>query len=260
MLDTWFRDLCSSYRSLRDKEKKLVRTFLNFDMKSPLDIAVQDRLALGFVEANRSAVVGELSAAATALIQSKPAEYETKSEGGRRRASMMAFSAANINNADSKSEPQMDSRMLAIQGSQLSQKFNTETKLPNRAIRRASSYDVSSLKTPGGAPLMRAHSNGDTPADATPVASAPKRRLSYSVSVPNAEVAKFSAPIDLPPIEDTSVIADSIDRPTQATVRNTLLEVESDEGRESSMLEEKLLRIGMKKSSSNQKSGCCTIL
>lgn len=276
MLDTWFRDLCSSYRHLRDAERALFREFLVFDMTSKIDIAVQEKLTLGFVEANRSAVVGELSPAATALITSKPEEYDTKSEGGRRRASMLAFSNTNSSGNETKSEPGMDSRITAVQGSQLSTKLNTEAKLPNRAIRRASSYaqpgSAPMMSSPGGTPLMRAHSNGDSPAEPTSPPAVPKRRASYVVKVPNADAPKWN-PVskDLPPFaeqsgsnQDSRTLRD-IERPmllSDAKSSTDRGDNFSDDQRESG-LEEKLLRIGMSDNDKNKKkagAGCCIIL
>lgn len=267
LLDTWFRDLCSSYRSLRDRERQLVREFLVFDMTNPVDIGVQDKLAQGFVEANRSAVVGELGAAATALISSKPEEYETKSEGGRRRKSMLAFQNSS-SFGDTKSENGVvDPRVLAIQGSQLSQKFSAEPKLPNRAIRRASSYDPNHTTVPlnsSPTPLMRAHSNGDPPGGS---ATKPKRRTSYAVTVPNADAPKWNPMTkDLPPLDDDSVAIlvssnrshKNIERPMQLS--SSLRENSDDMGSVGSGLEEKLLRIGMSDSNKRKKSADCCII
>ena len=275
MLDTWFRDLCSSYRSLRDAERQLVRSFLVFDMTNPADIAVQDKLAQGFVEANRSTVTGELGAATVALKAAKPDEFETKSEGGKRRASMLAF--ANPNDTQSENGA-IDPRVQVVQSSQLSNKLNTDPRLPNRAIRRASSYDpthsgtMMNIANSGPTPLMRAHSNGDSPAGYSPPSANPaaaKRRTSYVVSVPNADAPKWN-PVakDLPPIDDNSMASHEsssrhggIERPmllSDAKSSTDKGDNYSDDQRESG-LEEKLLRIGM---SDNKKksTGCCTIM
>lgn len=276
MLDVWFRDLCSSYRSLRDAERQLVREFLVFDMTSRVDIAVQDRLALGFVEANRSAVVGELGAAAAALKFANPEEFETKSEGGRRRASMLSLGGAASNTLnETQSENAVDSRIIAVQGSQLSNKLNTETRLPNRSLRRASSYDTGfnsstapSSPSQGGTPLIRAYSNGDSPATGvSPTKNTPKRRTSYAVSVPNAEVPKYMAPKDMPPIDDSNESSSSMSGPksgerpmllSSAKESTDRSESFSDDNRESG-LEEKLLKIGMSGKSKKKSGGCCVI-
>lgn len=273
VLDTWFRDLCSSYRGLRDAERHMVREFLVFDMTSSADIAVQDKLAQGFVEANRSAVTGELGAAATALIEAKPEEYETKSEGGKRRASMLAFASPN---SDPKSDGSIDARIQAVQNSQLSTKLNTDPKLPNRAIRRSSSYDTGSsvpVSNSSPYPLMRAHSNGDSPhSNNSPAITAiPKRRTSYHVSVPNADAPKWNPMSkELTPIDDNSIAThESISNHHHSVMERPMLlsdaktsadrtDVYSDDPRDSG-IEEKLLKIGM--SDKKKKStGCCSIM
>jgi hypothetical protein len=285
MLDTWFRDLCSSYRGLREAERALVREFLVLNTKNGVEAAVQERLALGFVEANRGAVVGNLSPAATALVTANPAEYETKSEGGKRRASMLAFSTPSAAMAGADESP-VDARISAVSSSQLSTKLNTETKLPNRAMRRASSYDQGgsgaafAVSSPGGTPLTRAQSSGEplteglaggAQAVSPPPSSTPKRRTSYAVSVPNAEAPKYTAPKDLPPIDDGSVAST---QPSSGGKLKPLYTSGSDgysaertndfsaDQRESSGgtgLEEKLLKIGMSGSGKKKKTGCCMI-
>jgi hypothetical protein len=261
-------------------------------MSNSVDIAIQDRLALGFVEANRGANVGVLGAAATALITSRPEEYETKSEGGKRRVSMLAFSGSHSHSgsklgggSDVKSESAMDIRAAAVQSSQLSTKFNADTKLPNRAIRRASSYShgpsdppptstSSPLNSGTPSPLVRAQSHGDSPVGSPPPAppasagSKPKRRTSYAVTVPNAEVLvpKFNVPKELPPVDDAPprggkhhhhegrpmLLSDA--RESTDTGNDTSF---SEEQKEGSNLDEKLLKIGM--NSNKKEKSCCLI-
>ena len=58
MLDGWTKDLLSSYQYMNDKERSLVRTFLNLDLSISKDIYLQDKLANGMVEAPRAAAMG----------------------------------------------------------------------------------------------------------------------------------------------------------------------------------------------------------
>lgn len=52
------KDLISSYQYMNDKERSLVRSFLNLDLSIQKDIYLQDKMANGMVEAPRAAVTG----------------------------------------------------------------------------------------------------------------------------------------------------------------------------------------------------------
>mmetsp|Transcript_16901 Transcript_16901/g.25474 ORF Transcript_16901/g.25474 Transcript_16901/m.25474 type:complete len:604 (+) Transcript_16901:106-1917(+) len=57
MLDAWVKDLISSYQYMNDKERMHVRSFLNLDLSLQKDIYLQDKMANGMVEAPRAAMV-----------------------------------------------------------------------------------------------------------------------------------------------------------------------------------------------------------
>lgn len=56
MLDAWTKDLISSYQYMNDKERMLVRSFLNLDLSVQKDIYLQDKMANGMVEAPRASI------------------------------------------------------------------------------------------------------------------------------------------------------------------------------------------------------------
>jgi hypothetical protein len=58
MLDAWTKDLISSYQYMNDKERILVRSFLNLDLSVQKDIYLQDKMANGMVEAPRASAAG----------------------------------------------------------------------------------------------------------------------------------------------------------------------------------------------------------
>mmetsp|Transcript_21616 Transcript_21616/g.31455 ORF Transcript_21616/g.31455 Transcript_21616/m.31455 type:complete len:598 (+) Transcript_21616:97-1890(+) len=56
MLDTWVKDMISSYQYMNEKERMHVRAFLNLDLSLQKDIYLQDKMASGMVEAPRAAL------------------------------------------------------------------------------------------------------------------------------------------------------------------------------------------------------------
>ena len=84
MLDGWTKDLLSSYQYMNDKERSLVRTFLNLDLSLSKDIYLQDKLANGMVEAPRAATSGIAASGGVKPISSGKSVSGNKSECGSR--------------------------------------------------------------------------------------------------------------------------------------------------------------------------------
>jgi hypothetical protein len=55
-LDQWFRELIVAYTDMNNAARDVIRRFLGFDMSRELDISLQDRLALGLIEASRAEI------------------------------------------------------------------------------------------------------------------------------------------------------------------------------------------------------------
>lgn len=55
-LDQWFREVLYQYSRINNAGRDAIRKFLGFEMSRELDISIQDRLALGLVEAARAEV------------------------------------------------------------------------------------------------------------------------------------------------------------------------------------------------------------
>lgn len=54
LLDSWVKSIISSYQYMNDKERMLVRKFLNLELSVQKDIYIQDKMANGLVEAPRA--------------------------------------------------------------------------------------------------------------------------------------------------------------------------------------------------------------
>ena len=54
LLDSWVKNIISSYQYMNDKERMLVRKFLNLELSVQKDIYIQDKMANGLVEAPRA--------------------------------------------------------------------------------------------------------------------------------------------------------------------------------------------------------------
>lgn len=54
LLDAWVKNIISSYQYMNDKERMLIRKFLNLELSVQKDIYIQDKMANGLVEAPRA--------------------------------------------------------------------------------------------------------------------------------------------------------------------------------------------------------------
>jgi hypothetical protein len=54
LLDSWVKNIISSYQYMNDKERMLIRKFLNLELSVQKDIYIQDKMANGLVEAPRA--------------------------------------------------------------------------------------------------------------------------------------------------------------------------------------------------------------
>lgn len=54
LLDAWVKNVISSYQYMNDKERMLIRKFLNLELSVQKDIYIQDKMANGLVEAPRA--------------------------------------------------------------------------------------------------------------------------------------------------------------------------------------------------------------
>ncbi len=59
LLDAWTKDLICSYHNMVDRERILVRKFLQLDLSTQKDIYIQDKMANGMIEAPRASVAGK---------------------------------------------------------------------------------------------------------------------------------------------------------------------------------------------------------
>lgn len=57
LLDAWIKDAICTYQYMNDKERSLIRTFLGFDLSLPKDIYIHDKMANGMIEAPRAPIV-----------------------------------------------------------------------------------------------------------------------------------------------------------------------------------------------------------
>jgi hypothetical protein len=300
MLDTWFRDVMSAYQSMRDAERSAIRHFLKLDMSSKIDVAIQDRMQHGLIEANRgtgiaSAIVNEErttentteEAAAESARDSETTSQKSGIGSVLRRASVMAGFSKSPNNSDSDTVSKgsktsgVSSKHDAVSTSQLSNKLNPA--LPNKHLRRSSSYAApSSTATPPQTLPYSLSSGNSLGTDSQPIAvPAARRRSSYLVKVPNADVPKWQPPRPLPPIEDDgSIVSSSPDisssnqrvlsdvavieeddhRKTRTTLDRASERDRSESGASENNLEERLLKIGgSKKKKQPWWGGCCVI-
>lgn len=76
-LDFWMKNVISSYQYMNDKERTLVRKFLNLELSVQKDIYIQDKMANGLVEAPR----------ATRSTVASPPSADYRSETGSSRVS-----------------------------------------------------------------------------------------------------------------------------------------------------------------------------
>jgi hypothetical protein len=290
MLDAWLRDVCSSYGSLRDRERQAVREFLKLDMSEPVCIDIQDRMVRGLIEANRGVGGANINPSAFLGQQVEDIMQETSSE-----AAAIAASKADTGSAGSGKTPPTrrgsvrvsegtvsspenqflktrsasvrvpeQERLDIIKGSLLSNKINTETNLPNRAIRRASSYQVGS--TSG---LEGSLASPPTATAASGNVTSHRKKRSYVVTVPDSNLHIMMPKRELSTIndEDADVLttgskgtrAQEVDKLPTLGAGEDSMRLRSDSS--SSNLEEKLLHIGSKKTSSSapKQQGCCCI-
>ena len=61
LLDFWIKNILSSYQYMNDKERMLIRKFLNLELSVQKDIYIQDKMANGLVEAPRAVRTGPIS-------------------------------------------------------------------------------------------------------------------------------------------------------------------------------------------------------
>jgi hypothetical protein len=290
MLDAWLRDVCSTYGSLRDRERQAVREFLKLDMSDPVCIEIQDRMVRGLVEANRGVAGGNINPSAFLGQQVEDIMHETPFEAAAIAASKVDSaspgsakspvrrSSVKVTEGSTTSQenqflktrsasvrvPEQE-RLDVIRGSLLSNKINTETSLPNRAIRRASSYQVGSTSTTDSSPLSPTSAS-------SPSGNAPSQRKkrSYVVTVPDSNLHIMMPKRELSTIndEDAADIISASSKGPRAQEVSKLPAFAVGEGStrsrsdsNSSNLEEKLLHIGSKRNagSTSKQGGCCCV-
>lgn len=292
MLDVWFRDVCSTYGSLRDRERRAVRDFLKLDMSDPVCIELQDRMVRGLIEANRGAGGGNIDPTAFLGQQVSDIMLETQSDsaamaaaskidggaGGSqlgRRASVKVTEGAALSPENqmlrqrraSVKVPEQE-RLDVIKGSLLSNKINTESSLPNKAIRRASTYQA------GNAPAAALAADGATvqaPAASNPAGNTTtqRKKRSYAVTVPDSNLHIMMPKRELSTINDEDISDIASGKGGQSSQGLTKVpafamgegSARSRSDSNSSNLEEKLLHIGSSKNMSSKKesAGCCCV-
>lgn len=80
LLDSWVKNIISSYQYMNDKERMLIRKFLNLELSVQKDIYIQDKMANGLVEAPR--------ASRTSIDATPLTTHDVRSDTGSSRVSL----------------------------------------------------------------------------------------------------------------------------------------------------------------------------
>lgn len=162
LLDAWVKNIISSYQYMNDKERMLIRKFLNLELSVQKDIYIQDKMANGLVEAPR-AVRTSFSSMPPINITDMRSETGSSRVSARNSNSLerQVSSRSAISSASNEGGPPVKPKRrqsLKDFSKQLSQSFSeTLNSEPPKPVTVVKSYSVTIVNSNSQIAVNKAH-------------------------------------------------------------------------------------------------------